>query len=488
VLLSPPLSMAATDAVAFFSKEGPEGTSVREHLAELIHSLLLNKDDNALEKLESLSLGIKAAKVGAPQKATVRTPVGTVPSGAVLTQPHLATSAGVPVPGAESWHKQSKALHKVDPETIASTPFAELPAQMPMFEWAGVGLGKEETYRTYLAMLGLQKQHNLLAVRFFGKVLGTQSDYVVIEGKAPADVHKPPSTVGPVPAEPPGVGLNTCCYFVAPSAADPFVLLEDVTPEQVVAAQTVRKYLTGNLTAPVYCYPAFPGSEAALLRATIARIAAATVVYPAGKVVYDEESEETPKPIKDAEEYAVPDDLTSPESWVHAYGKILKIGRTLNPPKPELAEGEEEPEPTEEPEEETPALEPLAGDLPVMSYPEELQIKTNDDPIAELPAWRFTMYNAAAAAHAVAIAKSERWPGAYAAIAKSGDKHACVYIGYGHETKDTAFTQVAPPPILAESAETEEGEEAALAEENALLKTIDDTKNESANAEGDPEE
>ena len=67
------------------------------------------------------------------------------------------------------------------------------------------------------------------------------------------------------------MGLNTYCYFVAPSAASEFVVLEDVTPEQVVAAPGICKFLTGDLSAPVYCYPPFPGSEAGYLRAQIAR-------------------------------------------------------------------------------------------------------------------------------------------------------------------------------------------------------------------------
>ena len=41
------------------------------------------------------------------------------------------------------------------------------------------------------------------------------------------------------------------------------------------------------------------------------------------------------------------------------------------------------------------------------------------------------MYHAEFDAYSVAIAKSNWWPGAYAAIAKSGDKAASVYFGQG---------------------------------------------------------
>ena len=395
-----------------------------------------------------------------------------MPAGSVSVEVGTAT---VPT---EAWHKRSKALHKVEPDATPSKASAlgDVPTQLPMFEWAGVGLSKEETYRIYLAMLALKQKHGLLAVRFFGKIYGTKADYVIVEAKAPATVHLAPSTASAVPPEPAGVGLNSFCYFVAPSAADEFTLLEDVTPEQVVASQSIAKFFTGSLSASVACFPAFPGLEAAYLRAQIARIAAATVVYPSGKFAFDEESEATPKPMIDAEEYAVPEDLLALESWVHAYGKVLKIGRTTNPPKPEAADGEE-PEGEEE-EEEAPALEPIAGDAAVMTYSEE----------SELPAWAVMAYNNTYAAFGVAVAKSNRWPGAYAAIAKTGDKHACVYFGAGHENTGKAFTPPPPPPIAKESTEAEEAEEPALAEENALLKEIDEAKNIAANTEGEPEE
>ena len=95
----------------------------------------------------------------------------------------------------------------------------------------------------------------------------------------------------PTPPEPPGVGLNAATYFVAPSAVDEFVQLEDVTPEAVLTAMKVRKYFTGELTAPVACYPAFPGPESAYLRAQIARIAQATAVKPVGSLMIEESEE-----------------------------------------------------------------------------------------------------------------------------------------------------------------------------------------------------
>ena len=56
-------------AQAYFSKAGADGVSVRSHLAEIVHKLLLEKKSPAemLAKLESLSLEVKAAHFDANQ-------------------------------------------------------------------------------------------------------------------------------------------------------------------------------------------------------------------------------------------------------------------------------------------------------------------------------------------------------------------------------------------------------------------------------------
>lgn len=401
-----------------------------------------------------------------------------VPKGSVTT----LNDAVVPT---EALLKLAKALQtSTDPEASPSTPLTymgELPDQMPMFAWAGVGLSKEETYRIYLAMQKLAKEKELPMVRFFGKIFGTKADYVILEAAGNKDAHKlpPAAKEGETPAEEPGVGLNWGTYFVSSSACEEFVQLEDVTPEQVLKSMAIRKYFTGDLNAPVACYPAFPGKEGAYLRAQIARIAQGTMVQPAGKLMVDDESEQTyPKPIKENPEYAVPEGLPDLASWVHTYQGILKIGRCTNVPWTP-PEGDEEAE-APEVEEETEPLVAIGEDAPVVAFSEE----EGDN----LPAWTAKMYHAEFDAYSVAIAKSNRWPGAYAAIAKSGDKAASVYFGTGHEATGKAFTPEAPPPVMAESAETEEAPEVQLADENALLKEIDEAKLAAANAEGEPPE
>ena len=55
-----------------FDKKTGNGESIRDHLTDMIAKLLLSKEEDALAKLESLSLEVKKAKVGAAKPTKVR--------------------------------------------------------------------------------------------------------------------------------------------------------------------------------------------------------------------------------------------------------------------------------------------------------------------------------------------------------------------------------------------------------------------------------
>jgi len=191
-------------------------------------------------------------------------------------------------PADDGWKKRSNKLFSVN---VADSGVPDVLEDMSFFEWAGVGLPREESYKLMLAMAELKQENaDLGSIRLFGKVLGTGSDYYVLEatyadGCAPAADASAPRTwdgkSGPVPDEAPGTGLNQCCYFVSNDVSAPFVQLPHTTPAQVVASAQVKKFLSGDLEADVACYPTFPGKEKHFLRAQLARIAAGTVLAPA---------------------------------------------------------------------------------------------------------------------------------------------------------------------------------------------------------------
>ena len=59
----------------------------------------------------------------------------------------------------------------------------DLLEEASMFEWGGVGLGREETVRIMLAMKQLLENNPLKSVRFFGKIFGRRKDYIIVEGE-----------------------------------------------------------------------------------------------------------------------------------------------------------------------------------------------------------------------------------------------------------------------------------------------------------------
>lgn len=60
-----------------------------------------------------------------------------------------------------------------------------------MFEWAGIGIGREETYLLMLAMKQLLETNPLKSVRFFGKIFGRFGDYFIVESEV-KDGHSIP--------------------------------------------------------------------------------------------------------------------------------------------------------------------------------------------------------------------------------------------------------------------------------------------------------
>jgi radial spoke head protein 4A len=104
------------------------------------------------------------------------------------------------------------------------------------FEQAGVGLGREETFRIWLALKQLVDKHALESIRFWGKLFGIEQNYYIAEvqfqegkdeeGEAEAEAenkeedpipkpaHKPPPVI---PREENGHGANKFVYYVCNS-------------------------------------------------------------------------------------------------------------------------------------------------------------------------------------------------------------------------------------------------------------------------------
>jgi len=432
-------------AKTYLRKTNADGVSVYSHLTTVLATLLDQQPSSALDAFESVSLSCKKAAYTAGAVDT-----GTVP-------PLEPVDASTPTDAwCDATSKLLAAVQKPSEEEATGT-VADLLTQRTLFECAGAGLSSAETYRVYVGLVSLQKAKDLASVRFFGKVLGTKADYYIAEATyntppEPEEGEEPPPPPPGAPVEETGTGCNAFVYFVTTDPSGSWTPLPDVTPQQIVCSKRIRKYLTGELAAPVRAYPPFPGVEKEYLRAMIARIVAATTLCPAGKFTMEEEATEPAEAELGEEGRQLPpaSKLGEPSGWVTRYMGILDIGRCTNPPaEEEEAEDEDKPK--------GPAPQP---EIPFLS------------PI-EPGAWSLATYTDGAPE--VAVARSLQWPGALCAYqlvpsgATGAEVNATMYVGYGHPALSAPFVMEAPPPFEAEPDELVEQADMPLDEENKLF-------------------
>ncbi|CCW61902.1 unnamed protein product [Phytomonas sp. EM1] len=249
---------------------------------------------------------------------------------------------------------------------------------------AGYGMTEEEAFFFERSITKLAMDKGLAEVRFVGKIFGRYANYIVISSRRylqPGEkiyqeintIPKPPRKKAEVPTQPePGfVGTNRLSYWVASRPSSGWVLLPDVTPQQINAARRINSRFTGNLDADVVGNPPFPWKESVYLRAQLSRIVSGTFISPVGALERPEEDSEE----FESEEYADDDEqfshtqpkeakyrpltvpapgygedemdvaqLASLDQWVHSDSMILNNGRQTKVPEKIENEDEEQDE------------------------------------------------------------------------------------------------------------------------------------------------
>ncbi|KAM8873785.1 radial spoke head protein 4 homolog A isoform 2-T2 [Spinachia spinachia] len=375
-------------------------------------------------------------------------------------------------------------------------------------EQAGVGLGREEMQRIFLALKQLVESQALLGCRLWGKILGTESSYIVaeaqyIEGEEeeeknaeevaekeeereaqakenemyplPQSTYKPPPAV---PKEALGTGANKFVYYVCKEPGHSWVKLPSVSPAQITVARLIYKFFTGRLDHQIVSYPPFPGNEANYLRAQIARISAGTQVSPKGFFrIREEEGDEEDEVVQDSSEVN-PDfegipvfEMASLSTWVHHIQYILQQGRctwvNLAGKTGEDSNEEGEAEEKEEPDE----PEPEVG-------PRLLDPLSKDSEMFNVPSWSSMVSSTLTFQHAVAVQRSNRWPGAYAYAC--GKKFENIYVGWGLKYAGEGYSPPVPPLPQKEYAsdrkEIAEALDPSLEEEQELKEALDEQR------------
>lgn len=313
-----------------------------------------------------------------------------------------------------------------------------------MFEWAGVGFGKQEAFYIALSLRTLAADvPSLEKLRLWGKILGVDGDYYVAEGKlrlpessAPSRIALPGSPEYDV--EPDGEGANTYAYWVTAGGAAPWVRLPAARASHIAVAHSIKRLLTGNLGSPVISTPWFPGKEHHLLRSQIARITATCTL--AVKGWYEmEEDDEGKKTMKEAEgaEFPPPEELRTEAGWSHCAPCLLSSGKCGWPDLGKLEElagegiiHEDILKDLRAKMDNEPAHDMLEG------IAEDLQ-ELKSDGAEKSPAWSIRVHgdqglynvNDTPTTYCVTAVRSTIWPGAVTVA--QGGKFANLYVGYG---------------------------------------------------------
>lgn len=277
-------------------------SSVYQHLTEVILQLLTRQPADALATFEHISAAVKSGAFPAHEPGHRAGGAAAAADGSAAQAARLAKEVAL------------LARPSGEEDAAAGEPVQELTDESNYLEWAGIALGRTEAFRLHLSLKHLAAAHpGLRNLRYWGKVFGMQHDYLVAEGQQDAEDEEAEDATDAVgnAIQRTGEGPNKHVYYVAHSVADAWTRLPNVTPHQLIVARQIRRFLTGDLTAPVAGHPPFPGLEASYLRAQIALISAGACVAPANMYTPVDGDEDGNIALNE-EEWEAPD-LSQPE-------------------------------------------------------------------------------------------------------------------------------------------------------------------------------
>jgi len=310
-------SVDFSDAKAFLMK-AEDGTSAYEHLQNLVLKLVTERPSQCVGLFEHLSRTTKQTSFK--------------PAAGYDGAKYGAAAASKSADATELKYNTSCAdLFKVDEEKVAEVPpVQDLMFDLGSLEYCGVSFGPTEGYRIYMAMKNLAAKMSMLgelqSLRFWGKILGTSKDYFVCQGQ-----YKSEDDPEPEDSKDLEINMNSpnkFTYWVCNSLADEWQQLPLVKASQIVAARKIKRFFTGDLTAPVKGHPPFPGSELEYLRAQIAQITAACSLSPSG-FFKQSEDEFLMVPNEEMEPIESVDELKDIGSWRSHHLEINAEGRCV---------------------------------------------------------------------------------------------------------------------------------------------------------------
>lgn len=263
-----PLTKQMDSLAAFLgdqkAKHNRKGLSLLQHIKRVFKILVKHYPSCALEKVEEVSYLLKNADAHHIEEFLKIEDKRNYDSVAQSMANHIATVEGM-FAGPKAPEDDPDNVPEVGPVGMVQN----LAADAKVFQWAGIGFGEGESYLLQKSLKNLAGAQSLTNVRVWGKILGTTSDYYVVETDNNADEEAAAGDEegGEVDMEAKGTGANLYAYYVASDACGAWTKLPDVQPKELEASRQISVLLTGDLERNIITNPFFFGKEKNYLRA-----------------------------------------------------------------------------------------------------------------------------------------------------------------------------------------------------------------------------
>jgi radial spoke head protein 4/6 len=270
------------EAKAFLKKDGADGTNLYDHLSDVLLKILVERPENVQDSFEYVSTVVKQQRYMAQpnglDSSSGGDSVAKKDSARVVIIDRVIDGAGLTSVSAwqdakvERWAnaaldilkvstdcirssrsqnltEQTRRQIKSEEEAAAERPMgvADLLDEANMFEWAGVGFSKSETFRLSVALQRLAMANGTTNLRFWGKILGIGMDYYVAEGELGSPVE--PEDVN---GEEGATGVNRFTYWaMKDDGSYEWTRLPNLKREQILAARHLRRFVRGDLEGKV---------------------------------------------------------------------------------------------------------------------------------------------------------------------------------------------------------------------------------------------
>jgi len=337
-----PASEAFIDeATRFLMKESSAGgPTLHEHLTQVLLKLIVERPDDANSQFENISLSLRQLPTSVLEEAAAASKAAEIEAGEEEVKEEVADAPPVPPLPIEvaratlaAWCQSHKHLFPNPP--IPEPEDGEEPEEEPeeedpqiaglvsnvlddasLWQSAGVGFGDEQTFRLFRSLQILAgREGEECTLNFWGKIHAKNGSYFIAHALTEQTTTPDPLEINDETEEKdgfklPGIkefdaegidGPNKYTYW---ASLDPngdktsWTKLPHVTPEQIKVARYHRRYFTGDLAAPVSCFPPLPGgTEAHLLRAVIAEITADCHLNLSGMLEPDDDAATEEPPI-----------------------------------------------------------------------------------------------------------------------------------------------------------------------------------------------